>query len=170
MHVTDWLPTLMGLATDNTWTNTTEIDGYDQWSSILYDEASPRKEIIHYVYSTDQYTIEVNDIKVVTETLKKITTPTEVFEKDLCPDNARTACTIDSATLLEDEQINTITQFYENTVTDPYLDVVFILLALISLMATMLYVMVVVCRDNPPYLYHKNYTYKYQSIDAPTQI
>ena len=168
MHVTDWLPTLMGLATDNAWTNTSEIDGYDQWSSILYDEASPRNEIIHYVYSTDQYTIELDNIKVVTETLKKIINPTEVFEKDLCPDNARTACADSSIT---DEQINTITQLYENNAyTDIYTSMVFVLLALIALLATILYVMVVVCRDSPPYLYHKNYTYKYQSIDAPTQI
>ena len=161
MHVTDWLPTLMGLATDNAWTNTSEIDGYDQWSSILYDEASPRNEIIHYVYSTDQYTIEVDDIKVVTETLKKIINPTEVFEKDLCPDNARILCSIASTDTATDISI---TQLYENTVTESYLNVVFILLALLALLVAILYVFVVICRDHPPCLYPKKYTFKYQSI------
>ena len=170
MHVTDWLPTLMGLATNNAWTNTTDIDGYDQWSSILHNTASPRNEIIHYVYSTDQYTIEVNDIKVVTETLKKIINPTEVFEKDLCPDNSRTACTSDGTTLAINEASNTITQLYENTVTGTYTTLIFILVALLALLSVILYVFVVICRDHPPCLYHKKYTFKYQSIDAPTQL
>ncbi len=38
MHVTDWLPTLLGLATGGEWTGSLEgndIDGADMWDAIL---------------------------------------------------------------------------------------------------------------------------------------
>ena len=56
MHVTDWMPTLMGLATKNTWTGSiagasVALDGKDMWSAIVSGGASPRHEILHYVKS-----------------------------------------------------------------------------------------------------------------------
>ena len=65
MHVTDWLPTLMGLATGNEWSGSlfgAELDGVDQWNAIsnagsTVDNGwlgtaplvpSPRSEIVHY--------------------------------------------------------------------------------------------------------------------------
>lgn len=107
MHVTDWLPTILGLATNNEWTNTTEIDGVDQWSSILYG-GSPRKEIIHYVYDENDYTIEYDGIKVITEAEKRAVDPTTYFEEDLDPANSRTLCS------LYDSQHIIGTSFYVN--------------------------------------------------------
>jgi arylsulfatase A-like enzyme len=95
LHVTDWMPTLMGLATNNKWTNTTEIDGVEQWSSILYGaSSSPRTEIIHYVLGESHYTIEYEGVKVITEKEKSVVDPATYFAEDLDPDGSRTLCTL----------------------------------------------------------------------------
>jgi arylsulfatase A-like enzyme len=52
MHVTDWMPTLMGLATGGTWSGSyvgAELDGNDMWAAITTHTGSPRKEIIHII-------------------------------------------------------------------------------------------------------------------------
>jgi hypothetical protein len=52
VDITDWLPTLMGIATNNAWIGSyanSELDGFDMWSAILSDSESPRHEIVHYV-------------------------------------------------------------------------------------------------------------------------
>jgi arylsulfatase A-like enzyme len=165
MHVTDWLPTLMGLATNNEWSNTTEIDGLDQWSSILYNTASPRNEIIHYIYDEDTFTIEADGIKMVTETLKKIISPTEVFNQDLYPDNARTLCSL--YTEVAEISKDTMTQFYESskkTLLKTYINLLFLLLIIFFIMLTSIYILLVICRTNHRTTPHKKYTYRYQSI------
>ena len=159
MHVTDWLPTLMGLATDNAWTNTTEIDGYDQWSAIVYAEASPRNEIIHYVYDTEHYTIELDGIKMIEESYKSVVEPSEIFATDLCPENARTLCSINNVV---DESI---IEFYETEYTilvDTYINLVFILTSLLAVMVMMLYVMHLVCKHQA---LPNKYGSDYQAID-----
>eukprot|EP01035_Chromulina_nebulosa_P020599 gene20599-26708_t len=49
VHITDWLPTLMGLATDGAWTgslNEAAIDGVDVWDAIVTNSESPKHEIV----------------------------------------------------------------------------------------------------------------------------
>lgn len=41
LHVSDWYPTLAGLAGGHV-ANTTKLDGYDQWQTITGKQASPR--------------------------------------------------------------------------------------------------------------------------------
>jgi arylsulfatase A-like enzyme len=51
VHVTDWLPTLMGLATANTWNGSyanATIDGVDVWDAIISNTPSPRIATLHY--------------------------------------------------------------------------------------------------------------------------
>ncbi len=51
MHVTDWLPTLLGLATGGEWTGSlvgNDIDGADMWDAIL----SKRHDIRSFVVLT----------------------------------------------------------------------------------------------------------------------
>ena len=44
IHVTDWLPTILSVAGVKVPEN--ELDGYDQWKTLLDEESSPRKEIL----------------------------------------------------------------------------------------------------------------------------
>lgn len=43
IHISDWLPTFVGIAGGNI---TEPIDGHDVWGSLNYDTASPRTEIL----------------------------------------------------------------------------------------------------------------------------
>jgi len=73
MHVTDWLPTLMGVATNNEWTGSyigNEIDGVDQFASMLSNSPSDRHEILHFLttplnisYQYDYYKGIINTAK-----------------------------------------------------------------------------------------------------------
>lgn len=68
MHVTDWLPTIMGLATGNTWTGSyvgNDIDGVDMWSAINDNTDSPRIEIVHYADHYGNVSIQYNMNKYI---------------------------------------------------------------------------------------------------------
>ena len=68
MHVTDWLPTLMGLATNNQWTGSlfgAELDGVDQWDAITtLSASSPRSEIVHYHNGSTYSVVQVDMVKL----------------------------------------------------------------------------------------------------------
>lgn len=65
VHITDWLPTLMDIATRGKWTGSysntdgterdgtslayVELDGVNIWPALLANTSSPRTQIIHYV-------------------------------------------------------------------------------------------------------------------------
>nr|CAH7737317.1 unnamed protein product [Callosobruchus chinensis] len=46
MHITDWLPTLYSAANGDIANLDPEIDGIDQWPSLVYDLPSPRNDIL----------------------------------------------------------------------------------------------------------------------------
>jgi hypothetical protein len=62
---TDWLPTLMHVATDGQWTgslNGTELDGVDQWDAISTLGDSPRSEIVFYA-GEEGSAIQMGDLR-----------------------------------------------------------------------------------------------------------
>eukprot|EP01035_Chromulina_nebulosa_P018932 gene18932-24739_t len=65
MHVTDWLPTIMNLATEGEWSGSysgNDIDGVDMWDAIINNEDSPKVEIVHYLYG-ETASISYNNLK-----------------------------------------------------------------------------------------------------------
>lgn len=96
MHVTDWLPTLMGLATNNKWSGSytgAELDGVDQWKAITTPGTeTPRSEILHYHDGIEESSIQIDMMKLNQNSpLNAISYPT-VFANDLRPDLSHEAC------------------------------------------------------------------------------
>ena len=90
MHVTDWLPTLMGLATNNQWTGSlfgAVLDGVDQWAALTTPgTASPRTEIVHFHDGFISSSVQINMIKLdCSVEVKYVSEPDFVFRKDHFP-------------------------------------------------------------------------------------
>jgi len=104
MHVTDWYPTLMGLATGGGWNGSftgATLDGRDVWHSIMSDDQSPHDEIIHY-HDGQNASIQYDFYKLdYGADLVDFVVPAYTFEKDQDPDSASTSCATPS--LMYDE-------------------------------------------------------------------
>lgn len=65
VHITDWLPTLLGRATNGTWSGSYSnhtIDGLDIWNAMITQSKSPREEMVHGVSSTSSV-LQYGDMK-----------------------------------------------------------------------------------------------------------
>jgi hypothetical protein len=92
MHVTDWLPTLMSMATNGEWSGSyhgIEIDGHDMFESIMNNLASPRNETLFLADgSTNEFALQINGVKYIRGTdlvQKPFSKPYFIFTKDLNP-------------------------------------------------------------------------------------
>lgn len=93
----DWLPTLMGLATGGTWQGSmigATIDGIDMWDSITSGTASPRQDIVHYIDKFGNCSLQRNMIKldIRTDAINHYKTPSHYFTRDEYPDLAAFEC------------------------------------------------------------------------------
>jgi arylsulfatase A-like enzyme len=73
MHVTDWLPTLMGVATNNEWTGSyvgNTVDGVNQFASMLSNLDSNRHEILHFMTSQANISYQYDTYKGILQTSK----------------------------------------------------------------------------------------------------
>ncbi len=101
VHVTDWLPSLMHVATNGEWTgsfggSSVAIDGINVWDAIMDDEASPRTSIIHLMDTTSNYSLLV-DSYVLNYNCIKINehdVPTCTYDTDQNPSNSFLSCDI----------------------------------------------------------------------------
>lgn len=95
-HITDWLPTLMGLATGGEWTGSytgAELDGVDMWDAIINNLPSPRSEIVHYADGEYGCSIQIDMMKLdVGDTLLLQKEPAFVFPGDVNPDSSEMYC------------------------------------------------------------------------------
>ena len=96
MHVTDWLPTLMGLATGGAWGGAlfgAELDGVDQWDALTTLGASPRSEIVHFHDGKVVSSVQIDMWKLnLGDSMRSASGPLHVFEADLVPEDARQVC------------------------------------------------------------------------------
>ena len=96
MHVTDWLPTLMGLATGGAWGGAlfgAELDGVDQWGALTTLSTSPRSEIVHYHDGLATSSVQIDMWKLnLGDSMRGASGPLYVFEADLDPDGRKTTC------------------------------------------------------------------------------
>jgi len=111
VHVTDWLPTLMGRATEGKWTGSytgAELDGVDVWEAITTGSDSPRKEILHYSggSNSSMYCIQHSHYKLNYEIFDfDVDDPEYTFTKDLDSDASEVLCSDPS---LVDEKLSTV--------------------------------------------------------------
>ncbi len=87
----DWLPTLLGLATDHAWTGSysgATLDGYYQWSSIMEGGESPRPEVLHYLTGAGNVSYQYQDQKLILQGSKigMYGKPAFVYEGDSTAD------------------------------------------------------------------------------------
>lgn len=97
VHITDWLPTLMGLATGGSWTGSyvgADIDGVDVWDAVINNEPSPHVDIAHYVDPTGNSSVlQSGGLKYFYNIpIAQVTTPPFVFTSDLNPQASHEIC------------------------------------------------------------------------------
>ena len=95
-HVTDWLPTLMGLATEAQWTGSysgADLDGIDLWDAIVSNTESPRHEILHELKRED-VSIQIDNMKLDASHVPPIRKhkPDYTFTADADPTLSRMTC------------------------------------------------------------------------------
>jgi arylsulfatase A-like enzyme len=97
MHVTDWLPTLMYVATEGQWTGSytdADLDGVSMWEAIMSNSTSPHTQIVHYasLYSTAG-SVQIDMVKLdYLQELPDYTTPATIYTGDLHPTYASYLC------------------------------------------------------------------------------
>ncbi len=96
VHITDWLPTIMGLATNYQWTGSvigSTIDGVDMWETIMNNGTSTHVEIVHYADGDSKASIQYKNYKLeLGTTLSGFTDVSWVFTSDLKPENSDLSC------------------------------------------------------------------------------
>ena len=85
MHVTDWMPTLMHIATNGKWSKPSskyDIDGVDMYKAITKGKSSDRDVIVHYHDGTSSV-IQYGDYKLFTNYADStVTKPKYTFDSD----------------------------------------------------------------------------------------
>lgn len=95
IHVTDWLPTFMSLATNGSWNGSlsgVEIDGVDVWSAIMSNASSPRVELVHDYDDEGYFCIQYGMYKLTNTIPSTFADSHYSFSSDLYPDSMVHSC------------------------------------------------------------------------------
>jgi len=83
VHITDWFPTFLNLASQGNWTgpkNGYEIDGVDVLNAIAQDTASPRKQIFHnYDQARQKAAMQIGNVKMIFGRVGRFRVPPVIF-------------------------------------------------------------------------------------------
>jgi len=85
LHLVDWLPTFMALATDGKFDASKqvkkELDGFDVWDAIINNSTSPRTELVHNADSSQvrSSALRVGDYKLILYQQEQQWTPIPSF-------------------------------------------------------------------------------------------
>lgn len=102
VHVTDWLPSLMNVATNGEWSgsfggSSVVIDGINVWDAIINDDDSPRTSIIHLMDSALNYSVQLGNYKLNYDCISvknKHDVPNYTYSTDQYPNNSFLSCDV----------------------------------------------------------------------------
>jgi hypothetical protein len=97
-HITDWLPTIMNLATNGEWDGSyvdADLDGVDHWDSMTTtDSTAPRDEIVFLSHTDDSFVGQLGHMKYIYHlNLSGNSYPDIYFTEDYDSDASYTTCT-----------------------------------------------------------------------------
>jgi len=98
MHVADWLPTLMNVATNSDWDGMllsgAEMDGKDMWEAITSNSTSPNAEILFYVDTEGASALQWEMYKYLNGTTDTPADEPDFYfdDGDQAPENAAESC------------------------------------------------------------------------------
>jgi arylsulfatase A-like enzyme len=96
VHITDWLPTLMHIATNGSWTGSyvnASIDGKDLWPGLLSNKSSGREELVILSYPQGAFTMMNMTMKYISGLpYAQVDQPLVYFDEDLQPDLQHMIC------------------------------------------------------------------------------
>jgi arylsulfatase A-like enzyme len=128
VHVTDWLPTLMGVATNADWSGSyggddVDMDGVDVWSAMVNNEDSPRSEILHFTDGIDSASIQIDMVKLdMNPVSAKVHKPDYIFTEDANPDFVNSGMTCEIPSLMYPQGEPDFSKYFRlyDLISDPY--------------------------------------------------
>jgi hypothetical protein len=101
VHVTDWYPTILGLATNKQWNSINRvdrdaIDGLDVWDAMMNNAESPRQEIVHYL-NEDNAVYQYQSLKLFNGLAEAtVDEPGFIFNKEIGAHTTALSCSTPS--------------------------------------------------------------------------
>ena len=81
MHATDWLPTLVSIASEGTFSNYSSLDGMNLWDALQNKKPSPRTEVLINIdpHVQKNSALRMGDWKLVNQSMSNIYTYASLF-------------------------------------------------------------------------------------------
>ena len=81
MHATDWLPTLVSIASEGKFSNYSSLDGMNLWDALQNKKPSPRTEVLINIdpHVQKNSALRMGDWKLVNQSMSSIYTYASLF-------------------------------------------------------------------------------------------